>query len=775
MPSSATRPAARQLPWWSLLVLGAACVVLGGVLTADPSRSLSVLDRLVGVALILTGVSELTLAQASARPRLTQAIAALSVAVGLIAIAWSGITIRALAIVVGMTLVVGGALKLRSALFGVGDERFLLGLGGATNVVVGLLALSWPGVTVLVLAILFGVRTFLFGVGQIALALRLRHAGGKSLDQRRWPRSLRLIGASTALLVALAGAAISAVIDRATPEAPGAFYTAPTPLPAGPPGTIIRSEVIDGFHAGATTYRVLYKSTGYDGSPTAVSGFIVVPDGSAPGQGRKVLAYTHGTVGVASNCAPSLANPAEQPLFLEGGAALLAAGYVIASSDYQGLGTPGPHPYLVGASEAMNELDIVRAAHNLTQAHASSELRRLGSLPGRAGRAVHRPAGRDVRARAAPGRCCGRRPGTEPDRPLQGQRQDHDRQGPDRDGAAVMGEGLRRREARPDRQPSRPADRGQDRSELPLLTEPDSRLAAGDARAPPRLPAHAAVGGRAVEDDRRGERPRAGPDQGAAPDRPGRSRHDRRPDGDRRDSCTSSARMARPSSFASIRGSGTSRRGTTPRRPSRRGSPTASPTSPHQRPARDTDHSLTRRAGADRRLLARGQLPLGRPDLPARQPAAPRAARGRAREAAAARPLRDDARPQLRLRAPEPRDLKARDLSAIYITGPGHGGPGPGRECLPRGHLRRALPEHLGGRSRAACALPPVLVPGRDPVARRARRRPARSTKAASSATRSRTRSAPRSTTPTCWSPASSATARPRPGRWRRAGTRTSS
>ena len=56
----------------------------------------------------------------------------------------------------------------------------MLALSGATNVVVGLLALSWPGVTVLVLAILFGVRTFLFGVGQIALALPLAH-------RRGWP------------------------------------------------------------------------------------------------------------------------------------------------------------------------------------------------------------------------------------------------------------------------------------------------------------------------------------------------------------------------------------------------------------------------------------------------------------------------------------------------------------------------------------------------------------------------------------------------------------
>jgi uncharacterized membrane protein HdeD (DUF308 family)/fermentation-respiration switch protein FrsA (DUF1100 family) len=374
----------RRLPWWLVLLLGVAAVVLGGVLTADPSFSLSVLDWLVAAALILTGLSELAFAGAASRPWLSRAVAAVWIVAGIVAVAWPGLTVRALAVVVGVGLIAGGAVRVWSALHGEGDERFVLGLSGVTNVVVGVLALSWPGVTVLVVAILFGVRTVLFGFGQIALALRLRRAPpGQALAERRWPRALRVIGSAAVLLVALAGAAVSAAIDRASPNAPGPFYTAPSPLPAGSPGTIIRSEVIDGFHAGATAYRVLYRSTGYDGKPTAVSGFIVVPDGAAPPQGRRVLAYTHGTVGVASNCAPSLVkNEDQQPLFVEGGGAFLAAGYVIAATDYQGLGTPGPHPYLIGASEAMNELDIVRAAHNLKQAQAGSRFAVWGHSQG---------------------------------------------------------------------------------------------------------------------------------------------------------------------------------------------------------------------------------------------------------------------------------------------------------------------------------------------------------------------------------------------------------
>jgi uncharacterized membrane protein HdeD (DUF308 family) len=261
-----TELVARRLAWWAVVLLGVACVCLGAVLTADPSLSLSALDWLVGAALIVTGVSELAFAGVASRPRLSRVVAVVWIAAGIIAVSWSGISVRTLAVVVGVGLIVGGLVKVSSALFGEADERFVVALSGVTNVVVGVLALSWPGVTVLVLAVLLGVRTVLFGFGQVALGLRLRGAPpGEPVAARRWPRWLRVIGTTAVLGVAGAGAVVSAAIDRAAPNAPGAFYTAPSPLPAGPPGTIIRSELIDGFHASATAYRVLYKSTGYDG------------------------------------------------------------------------------------------------------------------------------------------------------------------------------------------------------------------------------------------------------------------------------------------------------------------------------------------------------------------------------------------------------------------------------------------------------------------------------------------------------------------------------
>ena len=195
---------------------------------------------------------------------------------------------------------------------------------------------------------------------------------------------------------------------------------------------------------------------------------------------------------------------------------------------------------------------------------------------------------------------------------------------------------------------------------------------------------------------------------------------------------------------------------------------------------KDAGHVLGRRradaggARASRRLLARCELSLGRADLPARQSAAARAVAARAREAATARPFRDRAWPEPRLRPSEPRDSGARPRRDLR-HGPGSRRTGKRRERLPGRDVQRAVPERRRGGGRVARALPTVLLPRWVSRATLRRRRRARSTRAASSATRSCTPSGQPSTIRIWSSPASSATARRRPDRSRRAGTRTSS
>jgi acetyl esterase/lipase len=142
-----------------------------------------------------------------------------------------------------------------------------------------------------------------------------------------------------------------------------AFYRAPASEAAGAPGTLVRQETIDGAPLGATTYRVLYRSTGLNNKPILVSGVVIVPPGDPPPGGRPIVAWAHPTSGIVPRCAPSLA------IFLfeqiQGLRSFVRDGYVVAATDYPGLGTEGPHPYLVGISEARAVIDSVRVAAQL--------------------------------------------------------------------------------------------------------------------------------------------------------------------------------------------------------------------------------------------------------------------------------------------------------------------------------------------------------------------------------------------------------------------------
>jgi uncharacterized membrane protein HdeD (DUF308 family)/pimeloyl-ACP methyl ester carboxylesterase len=376
---------AKSLPWWAVLVVGAVCVLIGAVLVARPFTSLSVLVWCTAASLAVTGIGEWLSADRSPRPWLSRLIGIALVAIAAVVVLWPDITIFALAIVVGVALIARGFTKIIDAALA-DDDRWTGLLTGLTNALCGLIALSWPAVTVLVLAVVFGLSTAVFGVRLVALGWQLRtDPTGAAAVQSRSPRSkaIRLIGASLAFLAAVGATAVSVAVHRAQPDEPGSFYDVPSPLPDGPMGTIVRQEVVDDYQPGATTYRVMYLSTGFDGRPTAVSGLIIVPDAPAPAEGRKVLGYAHGTVGVARRCGPSFQGDHWADFMrMEGLSDFIDAGYVVAATDYQGLGTTGPHPYLVGASEGMNELDAVRAAMSMPEAGAGDDVAIWGHSQG---------------------------------------------------------------------------------------------------------------------------------------------------------------------------------------------------------------------------------------------------------------------------------------------------------------------------------------------------------------------------------------------------------
>lgn len=127
--------------------------------------------------------------------------------------------------------------------------------------------------------------------------------------------------------------------------------------------------------------RITYTSTSaVDNSEQTVSGTVFVPRGQAPDGGWPVIAFGHPTTGTRTECAPSL-----DPTLLTIApivTGLVKSGYLVAVTDYQGLGVEGTyHPYLEPKTAGYNLIDSVRAARKLVP-EASDRWAALGGSQG---------------------------------------------------------------------------------------------------------------------------------------------------------------------------------------------------------------------------------------------------------------------------------------------------------------------------------------------------------------------------------------------------------
>ncbi len=153
------------------------------------------------------------------------------------------------------------------------------------------------------------------------------------------------------------------------PPFPGATALPPANISDDGPGSLVDakpftdSAVIQSANAAAV--RVVYRSTSSTGEPTEVSGIVVVPPGKAPKGGWPIVSFGHSLTGLDMKCAPSLTK--ELGGYSSAIVTLLNRGYVVAMSDYQGLGIKGQdHNAVDWTMLGNNMIDAVRAARRVT-------------------------------------------------------------------------------------------------------------------------------------------------------------------------------------------------------------------------------------------------------------------------------------------------------------------------------------------------------------------------------------------------------------------------
>jgi pimeloyl-ACP methyl ester carboxylesterase len=150
-------------------------------------------------------------------------------------------------------------------------------------------------------------------------------------------------------------------MERADALPRTSFYETPS-LAATKPGTLLRHEMVTEYAipAGATAVRILYHSLSAVGADVATSGVVLIPAGTAPPGGWPVIAWAHGTSGVARQCAPSLLRDL---YYGDGGMMpMVGAGIAVVATDYHGLGTVGPHEYINKTAQGRDVIYSIPAA-----------------------------------------------------------------------------------------------------------------------------------------------------------------------------------------------------------------------------------------------------------------------------------------------------------------------------------------------------------------------------------------------------------------------------
>lgn len=364
----------RDAPPRVLLIVGVVVVVLGALILSRPLTSLVLLGVYVGASAVVMGILELVGRPASWWAR---SVSAAWIIAGIAVLVWLGRSLELLPPVLAVLLVIGGLASIGRAVSRGGVSARVLALSwGVAQVAFGVLSFTWPDVTVLVLAVVFGVRTIVFGLGVLGRgiagirrprprtepfdaqrAVRRRHVRAGWAAAGRYALSLVLVA------TAAGGWWLNDWLDAGAPVV-DAFYDPPAQVPSGH-GRLIRSDAYLGrLPENGDVSRILYTTRDAENRPAVASALVIVPK-DPPAGPRPVIVWNHGTTGVAQGCAPSLRDASATKWSIPALEQALKAGWVVVASDFSGQGAPGAYPYLIGEGEARSSLDAVLAASEL--------------------------------------------------------------------------------------------------------------------------------------------------------------------------------------------------------------------------------------------------------------------------------------------------------------------------------------------------------------------------------------------------------------------------
>ena len=182
--------------WGWVLAYGIVTLLAGIAVLVWPRETLLVVAVLFGIHLIFSGMFRFVAALATedltgGTRVLLALLGVMSVIVGLWAVRHALITLLALIVFLGIFWVINGAIEVFTALsHRESRERGWTVAMGLLSVVAGIIVLAFPGLTLLGLAVILGIWLLVFGVMETMLALRIRKAArmlGRATPDRITP------------------------------------------------------------------------------------------------------------------------------------------------------------------------------------------------------------------------------------------------------------------------------------------------------------------------------------------------------------------------------------------------------------------------------------------------------------------------------------------------------------------------------------------------------------------------------------------------------------
>ena len=361
-----------------LMTVGVATCAFAMLIVARPLTSLLALGLYLGASAVVSGVLDLRTTTPTGT-RWNQVIGIVSIAFGVAVLVWPVRSLDLLPILLSVLLFISGLAAIGQALTrGAPSERVLSATWGVSQIVFGVLAAAWLDLTVLVAATVFGVWLLIFSVGVFVRGVRGflstdRPADGAARRRRSgWVAAGRYTLALALVALTVTGWWLDDWLGRGAPVV-DAFYTPPEIVPAEH-GELIRVAAYNGISPpDAEVQRILYTTRDAMGRAAVASALVIVPDNAAP-RSSPVVAWNHGTTGVARGCAPSLRSDAATKWAIPALEDALARGWVVVATDYAGQGAPGVFHYLIGRGEARSTLDGVLAARQIDGLALSSDL-----------------------------------------------------------------------------------------------------------------------------------------------------------------------------------------------------------------------------------------------------------------------------------------------------------------------------------------------------------------------------------------------------------------